>query len=236
MRKKRKTRRSRGKITTTSSSSAAARPGRCWPTACRPGAPPRCCCSRPARTRRTARCRRRCSTAIPAPPTSTRASTGPSSRSAPRWSRTTTRTESPPPLRKYEQARILGGGSSINGQLANRGSPADFEEWVARGARGWGWKDVLPYYKKVERDMDFDGPLHGKEGRIPVRRIFPEQWTGHAKAAAEAFKSGGLRISARPERRVEGRLLPDHHLQRLRAARLGGHRLPRSRRRASAPT
>jgi 5-(hydroxymethyl)furfural/furfural oxidase len=100
--------------------------------------------------------------------------------------------ESPPPLRKYEQARILGGGSSINGQLANRGSPADFEEWVTRGARGWGWKDVLPYYKKVERDMDFDGALHGKEGRIPVRRIFPDLWNEHAKAAAEAFKTAGF--------------------------------------------
>jgi 5-(hydroxymethyl)furfural/furfural oxidase len=100
--------------------------------------------------------------------------------------------ESPPPLRKYEQARILGGGSSINGQLANRGAPADFEEWVSRGARGWGWADVLPYYKKVERDMDFEGPLHGREGRIPVRRIFPELWTGHAKAAAEAFKAAGF--------------------------------------------
>jgi 5-(hydroxymethyl)furfural/furfural oxidase len=98
----------------------------------------------------------------------------------------------PPPLRKYEQARILGGGSSINGQLANRGSPADFDEWVARGARGWAWKDVLPYYKRVERDMDFDGALHGKEGRIPVRRIFPEMWTGHAKAAAEAFRAAGF--------------------------------------------
>jgi 5-(hydroxymethyl)furfural/furfural oxidase len=100
--------------------------------------------------------------------------------------------ESPPPLRKYEQARILGGGSSINGQLANRGAPADFEEWVARGARGWGWQDVLPYFKKVERDMDFEGALHGKEGRIPVRRIFPELWTGHAKASAEAFKAAGF--------------------------------------------
>jgi 5-(hydroxymethyl)furfural/furfural oxidase len=100
--------------------------------------------------------------------------------------------ESPPPLRKYEQARILGGGSSINGQLANRGAPADFEEWVARGARGWGWKDVLPFYKKVERDMDFDGPLHGKEGRIPVRRIFPEHWTEHAKASAKAFHEAGF--------------------------------------------
>ena len=86
----------------------------------------------------------------------------------------------------------MGGGSSINGQLANRGSPADFEEWVSRGARGWGWKDVLPYYKKVERDMDFDGPLHGKEGRIPVRRIFPDLWNEHAKAAAEAFKAAGF--------------------------------------------
>jgi 5-(hydroxymethyl)furfural/furfural oxidase len=100
--------------------------------------------------------------------------------------------ESPPPLRKYEQARILGGGSSINGQLANRGSPDDFAEWEARGAKGWGWKDVLPYYKKVERDMDFDGPLHGKEGRIPVRRIFPDQWTGHAKACGSAFKGAGF--------------------------------------------
>ena len=100
-------------------------------------------------------------------------------------------TESPPPLRKYEQARILGGGSSINGQLANRGAPNDYEEWVRRGAKGWGWKDVLPYFLKVERDMDFDGPLHGREGRIPVRRIFPDQWTGHAKAAAKAFEQAG---------------------------------------------
>ena len=101
--------------------------------------------------------------------------------------------DSPPPLRKYEQARILGGGSSINGQLANRGSPADFDEWVSRGARGWGWKDVLPYYKKVERDMDFDGALHGKEGRIPVRRIFPDLWNEHAKAAADAFRAAGFK-------------------------------------------
>jgi len=97
-----------------------------------------------------------------------------------------------PPLRKYEQARVLGGGSSINGQLANRGSPADYAEWERLGARGWSWNDVLPYFKKVERDMDFDGALHGKEGRIPVRRIFPELWNGHAKAAAAAFQEAGF--------------------------------------------
>jgi 5-(hydroxymethyl)furfural/furfural oxidase len=96
-----------------------------------------------------------------------------------------------PPLRKYEQARVLGGGSSINGQLANRGAPDDYDEWEARGAAGWSWNDVLPYFKKVERDLDFDGPLHGRDGRIPVRRIPTEHWTRHAQAAAEACKLAG---------------------------------------------
>jgi len=96
-----------------------------------------------------------------------------------------------PPLRTYEQARVLGGGSSINGQLANRGAPTDYDEWHARGATGWNWDNVLPFFKKVERDMDFDGAWHGNEGRIPVRRIFPDLWPEHAKAAAETFKKAG---------------------------------------------
>jgi len=96
-----------------------------------------------------------------------------------------------PPLRKYEQARVLGGGSSINGQMANRGAPTDYDEWEARGAAGWGWKDVLPYFRKVERDLDFDGPLHGKEGRIPVRRIPQAHWTRLSQAVAEACKLAG---------------------------------------------
>jgi len=101
------------------------------------------------------------------------------------------RPEERPALRKYEQARVLGGGSSINGQLANRGAPTDYDEWEARGAQGWNWNAVLPYFKKVERDMDFDGPWHGKDGRIPVRRIWPDSWCGHAKAVADSFKAAG---------------------------------------------
>jgi 5-(hydroxymethyl)furfural/furfural oxidase len=98
-----------------------------------------------------------------------------------------------PPLRKYEQARVLGGGSSINGQLANRGAPTDYDEWEARGAAGWGWKDVLPYFRKVERDLDFGGsPYHGNDGRIPVRRIPREHWTGHSKAVADACELAGM--------------------------------------------
>jgi 5-(hydroxymethyl)furfural/furfural oxidase len=99
--------------------------------------------------------------------------------------------EERPPLRKYEQARVLGGGSSINGQLANRGAPTDYDEWETRGAAGWSWNDVLPYFRKVERDLDFDGPFHGKDGRIPVRRIPQAHWTKHSQAVAEACKLAG---------------------------------------------
>ena len=98
-----------------------------------------------------------------------------------------------PRLRKYEQARVLGGGSSINGQMANRGAPTDYDEWEARGATGWSWNDVLPYFRKLERDLDVDDDWHGKEGPIPIRRVPESQWPGHAKALAKAFNQAGYK-------------------------------------------
>lgn len=98
-----------------------------------------------------------------------------------------------PQKRVYEQAKILGGGSSINGQQANRGSPHDYREWEQLGAAGWGWTDVLPYFKKVEHDLDYDGPYHGQSGRIPIRRLFEDQWCGHAKGLAQAFSNLGFK-------------------------------------------
>ncbi|MFT5445121.1 MAG: 5-(hydroxymethyl)furfural/furfural oxidase [Gammaproteobacteria bacterium] len=96
-----------------------------------------------------------------------------------------------PPLRKYEQARVLGGGSSINGQMANRGAPSDYAEWEARGAKGWGWDQVFPYFKKVERDMDVDDEWHGQSGRIPVRRIMPDAWPAFSTSIGKAFAEAG---------------------------------------------
>lgn len=77
----------------------------------------------------------------------------------------------PRPPRRYEQARLLGGGSAINALMANRGAPADYAEWQALGADGWGWCDCLPYFLKIEADSDFDGPLHGTDGPLTIRRI-----------------------------------------------------------------
>jgi 5-(hydroxymethyl)furfural/furfural oxidase len=86
------------------------------------------------------------------------------------------------PLTGYSQGRIMGGGSSVMGMVALRGTPDDYAEWVELGASGWGWNDVLPFFKKLEKDFDYDGELHGGEGPVPVRRIPKEQWPPLSKA------------------------------------------------------
>lgn len=91
----------------------------------------------------------------------------------------------------YLQAMGVGGGSNVNGMLADRGHPADYDEWRDCGAEGWGWRDVLPYFIKLERDMDFAGALHGKDGPIPIRRLPAEQWAPLAKALANVFVRNG---------------------------------------------
>jgi 5-(hydroxymethyl)furfural/furfural oxidase len=86
------------------------------------------------------------------------------------------------PLTGFSQGRVLGGGSNVMGMVAYRGTPDDYAEWQALGAAGWGWDDVLPYYRKLENDLDFDGALHGKAGPVPVRRTKSQDWAPLAKA------------------------------------------------------
>jgi 5-(hydroxymethyl)furfural/furfural oxidase len=88
--------------------------------------------------------------------------------------------------RKYLQGFGVGGGSNIQGMVAFRGIPQDYDDWVTAGAAGWGWDDVLPYFNKLERDLDFHGPMHGDSGPIPIRRIKPEDWALFAKAFADS--------------------------------------------------
>jgi 5-(hydroxymethyl)furfural/furfural oxidase len=97
-----------------------------------------------------------------------------------------------PPQHQYEQARLIGGGSSINGQVANRGTPDDYAEWARLGARGWDWAGVLPYFIRLERDLEFGGELHGRDGPIPIHRIPRSAWPRFSIAAAEALSLAGL--------------------------------------------
>ena len=93
--------------------------------------------------------------------------------------------------RRYEQARLLGGGSAINALLANRGAPTDYDEWGALGASGWSWAECLPYFRKLERDCDFIGELHGADGPLPIRRIPPERMSPFVLRAIETLTAMG---------------------------------------------
>ncbi len=73
----------------------------------------------------------------------------------------------------YAQGKVVGGGSAINGALALRGLPADYDAWAAAGCHGWDWAGMLPYFRRLETDLDFaaaDGDLHGSKGPVPIRR------------------------------------------------------------------
>jgi 5-(hydroxymethyl)furfural/furfural oxidase len=89
------------------------------------------------------------------------------------------------PATGFDQARIIGGGSSVMGMVALRGTPDDYDEWERLGAAGWGWDGVLPYFRKLENDLDFGGALHGHDGPTPVRRVKREDWTPVAREAHE---------------------------------------------------
>lgn len=69
----------------------------------------------------------------------------------------------------YPQARVLGGGSSINAEVFTRGCPEDYDNWAeAMGCKGWSWADLKPYFMKSEGNTRLSGPEHGTEGPLTV--------------------------------------------------------------------
>ena len=67
------------------------------------------------------------------------------------------------------RGRTLGGSSSINGHVYSRGQPSDYDTWAQLGNRGWGYEDVLPYFKRSERRVgDGDDAYRGRDGTLTV--------------------------------------------------------------------
>jgi choline dehydrogenase len=94
------------------------------------------------------------------------------------------------------QGRTLGGSSSINGMIYNRGQPNDFNNWAQRGNRGWSYDDVLPYFRRTERRIGFgDDTVRGRNSGIPVTDM---DWI---HPMSEAFIAGvvGLGIPRNPD-------------------------------------
>ncbi|EPJ87822.1 glucose-methanol-choline oxidoreductase [Pseudomonas sp. CFII64] len=109
------------------------------------------------------------------------------------WKRLVARMAGQPlATRRYEQARILGGGSAINALMTNRGAPADYDEWQQLGADGWNWQSVLPYFRKLETDCDFSGPLHGSHGPVRIRRTPEAALSPFVNAVINALAERGL--------------------------------------------
>jgi 5-(hydroxymethyl)furfural/furfural oxidase len=98
-------------------------------------------------------------------------------------SRRTRRQDARPHLR----GRGLGGGSTVNGMMALRALPDDYDRWAAFGCPGWSYADMVPYLRRMESDDDFgDRPYHGSHGPIPVQRLPREAWGPADNALADA--------------------------------------------------
>ena len=90
------------------------------------------------------------------------------------------------------QGKVIGGSGSINGQVFLRGLPEDFDAWASLGNDEWSYVKVLPYFRKVERDLDIRDDFHGSEGPIPVSRREADAWPViqaalHAACIQEGF-------------------------------------------------
>ena len=68
------------------------------------------------------------------------------------------------------RGKVLGGSSSINGMIYVRGNAEDFNFWEESGARGWGFADVLPYFKRQENSHEGDASWRGKNGPLHITR------------------------------------------------------------------
>ena len=70
---------------------------------------------------------------------------------------------------RYTQAKVIGGGSSINAQIYTRGNARDYDGWVRQeGCEGWSYRDVLPYFRRAEHNQRFDDEFHGGDGPLGV--------------------------------------------------------------------
>ena len=89
------------------------------------------------------------------------------------------------------QGKVIGGGSSINGQAMQRGFPEDFDSWAALGNDEWSFDKTLPYYRKMERDLDIQDDFHGTDGPMPVRRRQSGAWPAIQKSFYDACLAQG---------------------------------------------
>ena len=123
----------------------------------------------------------------------------------------------------FAQARVIGGGSSINAEVFTRGCPEDYDRWAnEEGCPGWSSAEVMPYFLRLEGNDTFAGEHHGTDGPLGVSSLAPHAMT---KVFVQACQQAGIPYNADFNGSAAGglRRLPDDHPQRT--ALLGGGRL-----------
>ena len=91
------------------------------------------------------------------------------------------------------QGKVVGGSGAINGQLLLRGMPEDYDRWAAWGNPEWAYLKVLPYFRKMETDLDVRDDFHGSEGPVPVLRRAAGKWPAIQSALYQASVAVGFR-------------------------------------------
>ncbi len=90
------------------------------------------------------------------------------------------------------RGKVTGGSSAINHQIMLRGTPEDFDGWVAAGNDEWGFQSTLPYFRRLELDADIRDDFHGSDGPIPIWRHAREDWLPLQAAFHQACRDAGF--------------------------------------------
>jgi len=93
------------------------------------------------------------------------------------------------------RGKITGGSSAINSQMFLRGIPEDYDNWAKWGNDKWEYKNLVPYFNRIETDTtykDNPGDFHGSDGPIVLHRFPRDQWTPAAKAFEKACINAGF--------------------------------------------
>ena len=93
---------------------------------------------------------------------------------------------------QFPRGKVVGGCTAVNTTIALRGAPEDYDEWAAAGLPAWSWSACLAAFRRLERDLDFQGDQHGVDGPMPLRRARREELVPFQAAFLEACASLGL--------------------------------------------
>ena len=107
------------------------------------------------------------------------------------WQLTATATDSAPSM-LVPRGKVTGGSSAINSSAFYRGVPEDFDAWASMGNDEWSYEKVLPFFRKLETDVDRHGDYHGADGPIFVHHANPDAWDASQQAFFNVCRAAGF--------------------------------------------